>query len=570
MSKLKILGDTSCPACVSRGRDSTGNHLLLFENEDGEKFAKCTRCNHYVPPDKFDPKSVKSRVKKELTDADIQRVVEEFEQCPIKKLEDRGIPEYVCERFGIRTLLSETDGQTIKGIAFPRTKQGVTQGFKVKNLDPRYFFSVGSNRDSDLFGYPQILRGDSYRKKLFLTEGEIDALSVYHILDKYKSNAMKQRQMAPSVLGLADGAGSAVAAMSRNVDLINEFEEVILCFDSDEAGRSAVREVLKVFPNIKSVSLPMKDANEMLMAGKEKELYNLLLGRAEAPKVEGLTTVLECLEEALQKPTMGFSYPWQGLTDLTYGQRLGEIIAVGGGVGIGKTALAHQIAAWNWKEHKQKSLMVMLEENNGDTVKNVASKVDNVAYHRPDLDFNVAQLTKTATEMNDYVYLWKSNINQNIRFNFDSIVQAIRYHAVVNGVDHVFFDNITAATQHLSPTEINTEVGRIAMTLAGLADELDIQIFIFSHLNTPSGGASHENGGAVREHQFTGSRALMRWSQQLLGFQRDKQAEGDSKHLSEIVLLKNRKFGTTGTVDTVYNPTTNGITQREEVTDEEY
>jgi twinkle protein len=232
--------------------------------------------------------------------------------------------------------------------------------------------------------------------------------------------------------------------------------------------------------------------------------------------------------------------------------------------------MAHEIAAWNWKEHGHKSFLIMLEENNGDTIKNIASKVDHVPYHRPDMEFNKAGLRATAEKMNEHIHLWKSNINQSVRFDFDRIVDAIRYHAVVNGISHVFFDNITAATQHLTPSEINTEVGRIAMTLAGLADELDLQIFIFSHLNTPSSGPSHEEGGQVREYQFTGSRALMRWCQMILGFERNKEAEGDDKHLSHIRQMKNRKYGGGGVIDTIYDPNTNGIIQRPDLPDGEY
>lgn len=207
--------------------------------------------------------------------------------------------------------------------------------------------------------------------------------------------------------------------------------------------------------------------------------------------------------------------------------------------------------------------MVMLEEPNGNTVKNVAGKIDSIPYHLPDREFDVGQLTKTANAMNNGIHLWRSNINQTIRYDFARIVQGIRYNATVNNVRHVFFDNVTAATQHLTPTEINTEVGIIAMTLAGLADELDLQVFIFSHLNTPSSGPSHEEGGQVREYQFTGSRALMRWGQVIMGFERNKQAEGNMKHRSKVRLLKHRKYGTTGFIDTAYQVDTGRLLQVE-------
>ncbi|MGL5013623.1 MAG: hypothetical protein ACRC6V_04930, partial [Bacteroidales bacterium] len=86
--------------------------------------------------------------------------------------------------------------------------------------------------------------------------------------------------------------------------------------------------------------------------------------------------------------------------------------------------------------------------------------------------------------------------------------------------------------------------------------------FVFSHLNPPKSGAPHEEGGQVQEVQFTGSRALMRFSQLILGFERNKQGEGEEKNLSQIRVLKDRYFGQTGTVGTKYDPNTGRLTQR--------
>ena len=62
--------------------------------------------------------------------------------------------------------------------------------------------------------------------------------------------------------------------------------------------------------------------------------------------------------------------------------------------------------------------------------------------------------------------------------------------------------------------------------------------------------------------QFTGSRGLMRFSQLILGFERNKQADGDDKNLSQIRVLKDRNFGQTGLIPTKYNPRTGRLTQR--------
>ena len=557
---LRIVGDMACTQCRSLGGDKTGNHLIVFENDDGEQFGKCNKCGNYVPPKDFDP--AKMKVVDTKSPEYIAEQMAELNDCPIKALPTRKIQQGVAERYGVRSGLDQIHAKDVIQHLLPRHKDGKLSGYKVRNLDPKFTYSVGDNKDVDLFGMEQAKRSDVGNLYLWITEGELDALSAYQVLDEYSKTPNK-----PAVVSVPNGASSVAKSLGAGINWINTFKTVVLCFDTDKAGKEATTEALKLIPHAKVVELPPlkgkehSDPNDYLMAGKGRELFNFLLFRQEKPKIEGIISVNDCLEEALTPPQWGISFPWDGFTDLTFGQRTGEIVAVGGGVGIGKTLLAHEIAAWNWKVHGEASFLIMLEEANGDTVKNVAGKMDDIPYHRPDFDFDADALRKTAGEMNDGIHLWRSSINQAIRFDFDRIISAIRYHATVNNVKHVFFDNVTAATQHLTPTEINTEVGRIAMELAGLADELDLQIFIFSHLNTPSSGASHEDGGQVREHQFTGSRALMRWCQVIVGFERNKQAGGDMKHRSKIRLLKQRKYGTSGDIDTAYSPATGRLTQ---------
>lgn len=86
----------------------------------------------------------------------------------------------------------------------------------------------------------------------------------------------------------------------------------------------------------------------------------------------------------------------------------------------------------------------------------------------------------------------------------------MRFWVVENQCKFIILDNITALVSHLTPSEINTEISKIASELAGMCQELNFTCFVLSHLNAPAGGAPHEEGGQVREVQFTGSRSLMR------------------------------------------------------------
>lgn len=69
-----------------------------------------------------------------------------------------------------------------------------------------------------------------------------------------------------AVVSIRSGASGAVKDIKQNLEWLESFENVVICFDSDTAGQEASRAVLDLFtPNkAKNVKLPVKDAGEML------------------------------------------------------------------------------------------------------------------------------------------------------------------------------------------------------------------------------------------------------------------------------------------------------------------
>jgi twinkle protein len=218
------------------------------------------------------------------------------------------------------------------------------------------------------------------------------------------------------------------------------------------------------------------------------------------------------------------------------------------------------MAAWFTLEQDVNCGMFMLEEGVGTTVRNVAGKAANIPFHLPDLDYSPDELKEAAMKFEGRLWLY-NNFGQN---SWEKIKQCIRFWVIQNECKIIFLDNITALVSHLTPSEINSEVSKIASELAGMCQELNFTCFVFSHLNPATSGPPHEEGGSVREVQFTGSRALMRWSQVILGFERNKQAEGGGKNLSLIRLLKDRKFGKSGMIYTKYLPEIGRLLQRKD------
>lgn len=560
----RITGDSPCPVCVAAGRDRTGNHLQHWINDDTqEEWVYCGRCNHHdkiTESNRVDLESVRREIR-ELTDQEREAILEEVLELPIMELASRAIRRDVAERYGVRVGLSGTDRSVISHF-YPKEKDGVIRAYKVRSLNPKYFYAVGSGSGCDLFGMSQARRGDVFSKKLWIFEDELSCMSAFQVIVDSSKTAYR-----PACVALPDGAASAANALSRCRKFVESFEELVICMDNDAAGEDAVAKIRQMYPHIKVARIPkgvtkdgkpIKDANDLLMEGRGMELNNAIRFNASKESPTGSATVADCIEDAMRKPEWGYDYPWEALTKLTYGIRLGEVISIGGGVSCGKTLLAHEIASHLIMKYGEKCGMFMLEETVGNTIKNIAGKSAGITFHKPDEEFDPEQLRTEALKYDGKLFLYK-NFGQN---DWEDIKRCIRFWVTEHGVKFIFLDNMTSLTSHLSATEINTEIAKIGGELAGLCNELNFTCFVFSHLNPPKTGAPHEEGGAVQESQFTGSRALMRFSQLMLGFERNKQADGNWKNLSQIRLLKDRNFGQSGTIGTKYNPVTGQLVQR--------
>ena len=94
----------------------------------------------------------------------------------------------------------------------------------VKNKD---FLSSGNMTNVGLFGQKQC-RGKG--KYVTITEGEVDAMSVYEMFgQKY------------DVVSLRSGASSAAKEIKQNLEWLEGYENVVICFRSRQGRRDSVR-----------------------------------------------------------------------------------------------------------------------------------------------------------------------------------------------------------------------------------------------------------------------------------------------------------------------------------------
>lgn len=82
------------------------------------------------------------------------------------------------------------------------------------------------------------------------------------------------------VVSVPTGAQGAAKAIKKSLTWVESFEKVVFMLDMDKHGREAAEECAKLLTPGKAhiASLPLKDANEMLKAGRGKEVIDAIWG----------------------------------------------------------------------------------------------------------------------------------------------------------------------------------------------------------------------------------------------------------------------------------------------------
>jgi hypothetical protein len=541
--------------CIEKLPHSCGSSDGLQTFYEDEKYSGyCFSCLKYEPNPYGDEKPEPPHVK---TSEEIEQELMEIRDCDYVPDTIRGITPDSFKFYGVRIGVNQFDGTTKDKLLFPFTNGSELVGYKVRLLAEKHFWSIGETRDADMFGWA---RAKKIGGNLFITEGELDAISLRQILkEMQKGTAYASQEYA--VVSLPNGVKSADKCISKHLADINKiFQKVTLCFDNDGPGKKAAKDIQnRLLPDCLIAQLPAKDANACLINGQLKACRDAVIFNAAKRLPASLLNVDDMIEEALEPVVYGKSYPWPELDELTYGQRKGELISIGAGVGIGKSLLAHEITAHNHIVHGWKTLMIMMEESPAETIRNVCGKLDSIPYHVPGTVFDKEQLRTTAHSINGHVILWNPDESGDPHSTWAAIKAAIREHG--STIDVVMLDNMTTLSEGLNMSEKNEFIGLVGKEFVELAMKFDFEAFAFSHLNSPDKSARpHENGGRVLESQFTGSRALMRYSHMMMGFERNKQAV--DSNCSVVRLLKNRKYGKTGLVKTYYNNKTGRLFQK--------
>lgn len=518
--------------------------LQVFEKEDGTVDGYCYSCRTYIPHPFGAPRNASDIPKAERirkTKEEIQAEMEEITGYPVVDLVDRRLRAVELDHYGIKVGLSEEDGKTPKFHYYPYTRKGKIIGYKVRLIENKRMWSLGDQADVDLFGWEQAK--SSGAKRLIITEGELDAVAMYKIIETYTDE--KYQDLKPAVVSLSHGAASAGKDVAKALPEIRKyFKEVSLAFDDDKAGKKATEDVCTILPDATVIPLPCKDANECILKGKGKEAFKAITWNHKTAKNSRIVWLDDIWEEAKKPAEWGVSWPWKDVTDATRGIRKGETIYIGAAQKMGKSELLNQIAAHLVAKFDWKVLLAKPEEANVKTAKLLAGKIAHAKFHDPKVEFDLEKyeeagktlLGKKVCMLNLYQHLGWETLKADI------------YAAKAENIDAVFIDPITNLTNGMNSADANTKLQEIAQELAAMAKDLDIVIFIFCHLRNPESGTSHDRGGSVLTSQFAGSRAMGRSCNYMFGIEGNKDPElpEEERNVRTLVLLDDREYGEVG------------------------
>lgn len=435
----------------------------------------------------------------------------------------RGINEETGRKFGygIGTYM----GQRVH-VANYYDERGELCGQKLRfaNKD----FKVLGTVTGCLFG-AQLWRSEG--KRICITEGEIDALS----LSQVQSNKWP-------VVSIPTGAQGAKKSIAANLNWLEQFEKVVLMFDNDEPGKKAAQECAELFSPNKAclASLPLKDANEVLMAGKGGELVDAMWN-AKAFRPDGIVSGQQVWELITKDDDVeAKEYPWQLMQAKTHGLRTRELVTVTAGSGIGKSLVCREIA-YHLIQQGERVGYIALEES----VKRTALGLLSIALNKP-LHINGFQVDEIKEPFDQLIGEDKAFFYDHFgSLDSDNLLNRIRFLHKSCGCRWVVLDHLSIVVSGMDDGDERRLIDRTMTNLRSLVEETGMGMILVSHLKRPE-GKGHENGAQTSLAQLRGSAAIAQLSDMVIGLERDQQDE-ESKNITTIRILKNRFSGETGT-----------------------
>ena len=462
-----------CFSCDKRGRYNKLDNKLIEDN-----FVATNNNNNYTPKNLVDGKYVAMR----------------------------GITQKTMEEFNVLTYGDQQE------YIYP------SGGKKVRTLSEKKFFAKEGFKGDELFGMNLFTAGCT--KKVTITEGELDALSVSQML---KSTYINPVVSLPS-------ANPSKKLWDNCHDWLNSFEQIVLSVDNDEAGNSIADKIAKMFPNkvYRVDHSKFKDANDFLQNNAATEFKGAWWNCKKYTPENVLNTTDQFL--SLYRDTPEHQYVptgIQALDDKIMGLMQGHFTVIKAPTGIGKTEVMRYleynmlqrgipIATWHLEETKLRTLLGLVSYELQDNL----TRRDLIEEKQAE-DLVIEAITRLTKD--ELLYQFYLSDGQGA----DDLIDQIRFFSQAAGCKFVFFEPIQDVVAGLSEESKEQMLADLSVRLSKLAAELNVGIVTIAHTN---------DNGDPKYCKMIGQRASV-----IIDLHRDKEASSlEERNTTYIRVEKNR------------------------------
>ena len=453
-------------------------------------------------------------------------------------LDDRGISKATATKFGVRSTRG-TDGKINKHI-YPYYSEMEVIGTKTRVVTSKDFYSKGNLKEAGLFGEQLFRNGGKY---ITVVEGECDAMAAYEMLGSKWP-----------VVSIRSGAQSAERDIKNSIEFLESFDNVIICFDSDKAGREASKRAARLLKPSKAkiMSLPegFKDANEMLIKQQQAGFVKYWW-EAKTYTPSGVVNVSENLNKFINREKKeSIPYPWEGLNTKLEGLRQGELVLLTGGTGLGKSSVTRELEHWIINHTEDNVGIIALEENEERTMDGIVSIEAEAKLH---IDRIRNQYTEE--ELTDYfntVFKGENKDRVWIHAHFgandiDAIFSKLRFMIIGCNCRWVVLDHLHMMVSSSVEGDERRSIDSIMTRLRSLVEETGVGLILVSHLRRIDGNRGHENGVETSVSHIRGSQSIAQISDAILSLERNQQSDDPIEaSTTKVRILKSRYTGDVG------------------------
>ena len=446
-------------------------------------------------------------------------------------ISERRLSQETCGRFGITVEYSATGEITKHYYPYYNVHTKELMASKVRDVETKNFYCTGAmNSEVGFFGQTAC----TTNKFITITEGELDAAAAFEMLGK-----------RGDVVSLRSGASNAAKEIKEQLEWLESYETVVVCFDNDKPGQDAVDQVKDLFSphKLKIVKLPLKDASDMLTENKVREFVQLWWN-SPTYQPDGIVAGVDTWDKLVEKRKVkSVPYPWEGLNNLTRGHRTHELVTITSGSGMGKSQFIRELEFDLLKRCEGNIGVLALEEDLPRTTLGIMSVAANRPLHlEEDTDVEELKPFWTDTLGTGRYYLfdhWGST-------SADNLLARARYMAKALDCEYIILDHLSIVVSSQENADERKAIDEIMTKLRTLVAETGVSLFLVSHLRRAQGRA-HEDGARISLGELRGSQAIAQLSDVVIGMERDQQHENeDVRNTTTVRVLKNRYTGETG------------------------